>query len=73
MSSYLGLYDCSRFEGPKIMIFLSVLSGFEAHAGKNFCDILVQLSGFEDKFGKILHIRNALGKVKTKDLLAQNF
>ena len=50
-SSYLGLYDFSGFEGSEIMIFLSVISGFEAH-GKNFCDILVQLSGFEDKFSK---------------------
>jgi hypothetical protein len=49
-SSYLGLYDFSGFEGPKITIFLSALSGFEAQK-KNFCDILVQLSGFEDKFG----------------------
>jgi hypothetical protein len=52
-SSYLGLYDFSGFEGLKITIFLSVVSGFEAH-GKKFCDILVQLSGFEDQFSKNL-------------------
>jgi len=45
------LYDFSGFEDPKIAIFLSVLSGFEAHK-ENFCGILVQLSRFEDKFGK---------------------
>ena len=74
-SSYLGLYDFSGFEGLKIMIFLSILSGFEAHE-KKFCDVLVQLSGFEDKFGEILRLRNGLGKVGTqsapKIFLAQN-
>ena len=50
-SSYRGLYDFSGFKSLKIAIFLSVLSGFEVH-WKKFCDILVQLGGFEDKFGK---------------------
>ena len=71
-SSYLGLYDFSGFEGLKIAIFLSVLSGFEAQK-KNFCDILVQLSGFErTSFAKILRFRNGLEKVRTKDFLAQH-
>jgi hypothetical protein len=34
-----------------VLVFLSVVSGFEAH-GKKICDILVQLSGFEDQFSK---------------------
>ena len=56
----LGLCDFRGLEGSKITIFLSILTGFEAH-GKNFCDILVQLTGFEDRFGEILHLKGMSG------------
>jgi hypothetical protein len=55
----LGLRDFRGLEGSKITIFLSILTGFEAH-GKIFCDILVQLNDFEDKFGKFLHLKGML-------------
>ena len=71
-SSYQGLYDFSGFEGSKIAIFLSVLSGFEAQ-GKNFCDILVQLGGFEDKSGEnFASWERPRGKSGPKTFLTQN-